>query len=215
MAPNYSTTNSDQIIKSDNVNNALEVKEMVNGLDPDNNPHDRKIYEEARRKLIGHFEDQANPNGTPYVYFDSVGKRTVGIGFNMDDGSARIEWQKAFSALPENERPDFDAVLVKKIPLTQKQIDVLFNYSVKEREESLIKQFGKAVWEWLTPSERLSIESLRYNGKFVWSKTNSEDSTEERRKRHCFTGEHTKFTKNLRAYSPIKRIKYWIVYRIK
>lgn len=67
MAPNYFTTNSDQIIKSANVTNALEVKEMVNGLDPDNNPHDRQIYEEARRKLIGHFEDQANPNGTPYV----------------------------------------------------------------------------------------------------------------------------------------------------
>lgn len=55
------------------------------------------------------------------AYKDTMGKVTVGIGFNMDDSHARDVWQQA--NLPES----FDTVYKNTIPLSIKSVGLLFN----------------------------------------------------------------------------------------
>lgn len=72
------------------------------------------------RTLIAKHEGRRN-----YSYWDTATprRRTVGIGFNMDDKGARLTFS---TRCPD---ADFDAVYQGKTPLTDAQIDALFKDS--------------------------------------------------------------------------------------
>ncbi len=68
------------------------------------------------------------------------GKRTVGIGFNMDDSTAKGKWKAA--GVPE----DFNKVLQGKQKLSEKSIDSLFKETIKVAEQDaklLVKDLDK------------------------------------------------------------------------
>lgn len=52
-------------LQIDNVKLAQEIKREILYLKPNDNPEDRKRYCDARKRFIGHLEDQKKPNGTP------------------------------------------------------------------------------------------------------------------------------------------------------
>ena len=194
---------------------ATKTKKTLEGLNPDNNQKDRETYEAIRKRYIGHFEDQRFPEGTTYVYDDKTGKRlkkgkkslglrTVAIGFNMDRGGAEKEWDKAFSCLPQNQRPDFKKVKNTECELTKTQMMTLFNSCIKTREETLKKHF-EGIWKKLLPNERMVIESVKYNTKVL-------DIKDKNHKWYQYNGHstviegQTNFRKRLDKYVKAKEV---------
>jgi GH24 family phage-related lysozyme (muramidase) len=88
------------------------------------------------------------------------GKRTIGIGFNMDRPEAKEEWDNAFQITPN--KPSYDEVLQGK-NLTEQEVHTLFDYSIVSREKELTSIY-KGIWESLKPNEKLALESIYYNG---------------------------------------------------
>ncbi|MGB1230500.1 MAG: glycoside hydrolase family protein [Holosporaceae bacterium] len=86
-----------------------------------------------------------------------LGKRTVGIGFNMDRTEALNEWAQCFQ-----NAVDFRAVQKGHRLLTTDQVKQLFHAAIRLREEALQKMYG-AYWACLKANERLAIEDAFYN----------------------------------------------------
>lgn len=86
-----------------------------------------------------------------------LGKRTVGIGFNMDRTEAPDEWTQCFQ-----NTVDFKAVQKGHRILTTDQVKQLFNAAICLRERLLQKMYGLD-WARLKANERLAIEDAFYN----------------------------------------------------
>lgn len=136
---------------------AKEERLKLYKLDPDNNESDKVTYNDIRESWI-----KIEEGSRTEVYLDNAKKpkRTVGIGFNMDRGGARTEWDNAFKDYPN--KPDFDKVYHGK-PMDKDQIEKLFKHSISIREKDLINKLGQATWNNLKPNERLALESANYN----------------------------------------------------
>lgn len=115
------------------------------------------VYSEGLRHEV--YDDQ-NPQWKPNTNAPLKGKRTIGIGFNMDRHDAREEWDNAFVDLVS--KPLFDEVLQGK-NLTEEEVQILFDYSLTNREKQFESMY-QGILESLRPNERLSLESIYYNG---------------------------------------------------
>jgi len=74
------------------------------------------------------------------VYKDTVGKRTIGIGFNMDSPNARVVWKNA------NVKTNFDDALNGKAKITKDEIQSLLRttYETAEKDaRDLVPNFDK------------------------------------------------------------------------
>ncbi len=67
------------------------------------------------------------------VYKDTVGKRTVGVGFNMDSPNARKVWETA------GIKTSFDDVLNGKTPITKADSDALLRVTMETAEKDARK----------------------------------------------------------------------------
>jgi GH24 family phage-related lysozyme (muramidase) len=137
-------------------------------------------YKQIRYEFIKSIE---NCNKTAYL--DTKDKMTVGIGFNMDDASARIAWNTVFGG----NGLDFDLVYNQNISLNDSEIKQLFDYSVKTRENEMFSssQYGDIKND-ISYNQRLTIESMWYNKpSLVWG-PNKKDT------------DGTSFYKNLHDY---------------
>ncbi len=96
-----------------------------------------------------------------FVYLDSVGKKTVGNGFNMDQVGAKQQWDNAFLDY-DGIKPNFDAVY-NGAKMEKDQISHLFNKSTQSRQTQLINKIGKENWSKLKPNQQMALESTYYN----------------------------------------------------
>jgi hypothetical protein len=108
-----------------------QIQEWINRL---NAP---KLTEAGYKQIrYEFFKSLENCNETAYL--DTKDKMTVGIGFNMDDSSARTAWQSVFGA----NGPNFDSVYNQNISLKDSEIKKLFDYSVITREQEVFSSNG-------------------------------------------------------------------------
>lgn len=105
-----------------------------------------------RRRVYDDATGQPLRSGQP-----CFGKRTVGIGFNMDRTEAPDEWAQCFQ-----NTVDFQAVQKGHRILTTDQVKQLFNAAIRLREGVLQKMYGLH-WARLKANERLAIEDAFYN----------------------------------------------------
>lgn len=91
----------------------------------------------------------------PIAYKDTVGKTTVGIGFNMDEISARDVWKEA--GIKEN----FDLVYNKTIPLTVQSAWALVTICVNRAVEDLKTIFHD--YDTYPENIKLALINLMYN----------------------------------------------------
>ncbi len=108
-----------------------------------------------------------NEGSRATAYLDTVGKVTVGIGFNMDGSSAKTEWEKAFgSSVP------FADVYNRSRSLSEDEIRKLFDLNITVRRFEIEKIY-QDVWGCLTGNVRVAIEDLYFNApSLVSAKTN-------------------------------------------
>ena len=107
-----------------------ETRDRTHNLDLDDENH-LEIYE---NELYSYIKENELINGKMdlKIYHDSVGKRTIGIGFNMDDPSAKTFWKDAFG-----DSLSFDDARLKKIPITEEQARQLFAHVVNTNKTYL------------------------------------------------------------------------------
>lgn len=141
----------------------ISVTEMRNrlfDLDP-SCPEDCQEYNDLLYSFIS-----LNEGSRSQAYFDTVGKVTVGIGFNMDTTSARSEWEQAFGGAVS-----FDAVYSRSYSLAESEIRKLFDVSISTRRQQ-VKKIYTEVWEFLPCNIRVGIEDAYFNApSLVSSKT--------------------------------------------
>ncbi len=89
------------------------------------------------------------------VYKDTVGKRTVGIGFNMDDINARTIWQ--YAGIKEN----FDSIRDGKSSLSQESAWKLLNVCVDNCKIDLKHTFTE--FDNYPEGVQLALINLIYN----------------------------------------------------
>ena len=144
-------------MKMANNRNAKRIRDATHNLDPS----DRETYERYRREFFEDSEGKADG-----VYFDTneiKPRRTVGVGFNMDQPGAVQQWNEAFKNPDGSIAVSFDEVYCGKRKLKDKEIDRLFDYSVRIREKELTRSYSRNTWNKLKPNERLAIESIYFN----------------------------------------------------
>ncbi|MCE3232401.1 MAG: hypothetical protein K0R98_658 [Rickettsiaceae bacterium] len=152
------------------IQDTIKVRERIRNLKIDSAVNDRKTYEIERFNYIIAAELSPSMGLGNKVIKDSKGRNAVGIGFDMDRPESLTEWQQAFAGYA---MPNFNDVRSGKISLTDDQVRLLFNRSIGARELHL-RNVYQSSWAALTPSERLAIEDLNYNGGdgLVGAKTN-------------------------------------------
>lgn len=125
-------------------------------------PEDQKQYGDLLYQFI-----LTNEGSRAQAYLDTVGKVTVGIGFNMDASSAKAQWTQVFgSALA------FADVYSKKRNLAESEIRQLFDLSISARRQEIKKIYG-AAWDQFTGNEKVGIEDAYFNAPVLVSgKTN-------------------------------------------
>lgn len=109
-------------------------------------------YSEIRYRFISYYEGIA-----AQAYKDTVGKVTIGVGFNMDSPQAIDEWQKVFGPALH-----FHDAYNGKIRLNTLQIRQLFDSNVINRELE-VRRIYKRIWRYLQLHERLGIEDAYFN----------------------------------------------------
>jgi GH24 family phage-related lysozyme (muramidase) len=97
-----------------------------------------------------------NEGSEPYVYTDSMGIPTIGIGFNLDRVDAR-------AALAKIGVSDFEGILSGDICLTQPQIDALFDYAFAPIERNANISLGAGIFDALSDARRFVLCDLEYN----------------------------------------------------
>lgn len=132
----------------------LSIAEMRNKLFALNlnTPEGQKTYGDLLYSFI-----LLNEGYEKQAYLDTVGKVTVGIGFNMDAGTARAEWQKVFGS-----SVSFEDVYNKKRSLAESEIRKLFDLSIAVRRAEIKKIYG-AAWDRFKGNERVGIEDAYFN----------------------------------------------------
>lgn len=132
----------------------LSIKEMRNKLFALNlnTPEGQKEYADLLYSFI-----LLNEGSETQAYLDTAGKLTVGIGFNMDAGTARAEWQKVFG-----NSVSFEDVYNKKRSLVEAEIRKLFDLSIAVRRAEIKRIYG-AAWDRFKGNERVAIEDAYFN----------------------------------------------------
>lgn len=90
------------------------------------------------------------------VYADSLGNRTVGYGFNLDEPANRELYKSTLGRTDE----DFDSLRDGSVSLTESEGRSLFDASVKKAEDLIDSKFPDVD---LKGHERLALVSLAYN----------------------------------------------------
>ena len=112
------------------LNELMLRRQRQDALRRQNNPENLRLQDFARRRARNKFNQELyeqialHENIEPKVYKDTKGKRTIGIGFNLDEPSNR----KKAEALGFNVQ---DMLSGKKI-LSDKEIKILYNESIKQ-----------------------------------------------------------------------------------
>lgn len=120
-------------------------------------------------KLVRYQFFKLNEKVRSHVYLDSRKNKTVGIGFNMDRGEAKREWDAAFDEV--GMEVPFQDVYDGNRDLSDGEIKILFDFSVKTREDELKVMFGKEAWKnKLRYNEKLAIEDIFYNSGYIYLK---------------------------------------------
>jgi GH24 family phage-related lysozyme (muramidase) len=133
---------------------AEEILNLLHNLDPNNEEH-RNIYKAAMREMVKDYEDFKNK-----AYWDALGYRTIGVGFNMDNGkAARKLWEKAFHGTV-----DFDKAYKGEITLTNEQVEKLLTTSLEEKADLVEKDYNR-IYHQLKLNERFVIEDLYYSSR--------------------------------------------------
>jgi len=138
-----------------------QIQDLMNRLNNQNLTQDQ--YSQIRYEFV-----KLNEGSYTQIYDDqtrlvltnpsqAIGNVTVGVGFNMDRGQqARTEWNAAFGG-----SVSFDDVYNNRVQLNNSQIRQLYDYSVSSRESEVARIYRNID---LTPSQRLVIEDLYFNG---------------------------------------------------
>jgi len=90
-------------------------------------------------------------------YKDTNGLTTVGIGFNMEDSTARATWEKAMRGT--NMVDKFDDVKSGTTKISQENARALFDVSVRNAEQEVDSAFDVP----LNSYQRIALVSLAYN----------------------------------------------------
>lgn len=132
----------------------LSVSEMRNKLFALDlcSPDDQKQYGDLLYQFI-----LMNEGSRAQAYLDTVGKVTVGIGFNMDAVSAKTQWMQAFGGTVS-----FADVYSKKRSLAESEIRQLFDLSISARRQEISKIYS-SIWDKLKGNERVGIEDAYFN----------------------------------------------------
>lgn len=171
------------------------IKQKTSDLDLTLRQHN-KIYQKYSKAFIilnevhwKMYQNTITPIVNHKAYFDNAKppKITIGIGFNMDSIYARKIWSIVF----EN-NVSFEDVYTGKIHITDKEANYLFNYVIGMKRNEL-KTFFHNEWNQLKANERISIESLHYNGGHLVIAKNGFD---------------TNFSKNIRMYTCTAKTQY-------
>jgi lysozyme len=91
---------------------------------------------------------------SPKVYRDTVGKSTIGYGFNMQQANARQLWQRA------GVKEDFDSVLNGRSDISQESADKLFNETHPAAERAAKNIVGS--YEKLGENQQAALTSLAF-----------------------------------------------------
>lgn len=105
-----------------------------------------KLSKDAIAQII---TDEGIRNTT---YVDTLGNRTVGIGFNLERGDAR----KKIEALGVN----FNDLVNKKVSLTDEQIAKLFKQDLRTAKKDAIQFVGEGVFRKLSPQRQGVLANL-------------------------------------------------------
>ena len=114
------------------------------------------VGEGIRKKA---YDDDSGKDIIPGQGKPAKGKRTVGIGFNMERPGAKADWIRVFPS----GKPDFDKVIDGIEEITDEDSKKLYTKDISIRRKEL-KGIYLNVWEQLLPNERAVIEDGYYNG---------------------------------------------------
>ena len=135
------------------IEEAGSIRDKLHNLDLNNSEH-QKIYDDTFFYIVITSEGK---EFKPYP--DSKNKRTVGYGFNMDDGkTSRKFWYGAFG-----DSIDFDEVYQSKRPLSPDEAMTLYIHVRDVKRDELKRLFAKE-WGKLKANEKMMLEDLCYNG---------------------------------------------------
>ena len=115
-------------------------------------PEDQEEYNDLLYSFI-----LLNEGSRAQAYVDTVGKVTVGIGFNMDASTAPAQWNQAFGG-----SVSFDDVYHKRRNLSECEIRTLFDLSITVRRQE-VKKIYAAEWDQLPCNIRVGIEDAYFN----------------------------------------------------
>lgn len=141
------------------------------------------------------------------------GKRTVGIGFNMDDinektgeNRSKILWNNAFKDFKN--KPDFDRVRNADLDLNYEQIKKLFHYMIKDKEKDLEKYLGKEVWDKMHFNVQIAITDFAYNAGASYLKENHKKNNLNRDLRDYYLNDNEEGLKKVAEYFKNKAEEY-------
>ncbi len=144
------------------ITHAQQLAQELNKLDLSNPTHVLN-YQKLRYidfALIEGIKDQAYDDLTGLPIREAIkisGKRTIGIGFNLDDTDAKKTWHSVFS-----HTKDFDDARNGMIKLKMAEVEKLFAVTIGIREKYIEQHYGH-VLKYLHPGIRLALEDLCYN----------------------------------------------------
>lgn len=137
----------------------------------------------------------SKPNIPCAVYNDTAypPRKTIGIGFNMDDPAARRDWKNVFG-----DKLSFDYVYDEdsKNTITNSQALKLLDYQINKFRTQLQHFFGRD-WDSFTPNEKVTIESLYFNSHTLVRHYDGKSKYWD-----------TNFSRNLRNYIKTSNSKY-------
>lgn len=155
VGPTKNITNFQTDSSQDTPSFLEEMGETIFGMSPE-------VYDSSNKKAVGNYMQGrfdfivGHEDYREKVYKDSLGKRTIGYGFNLDEPTNRGLFKKVLAKTDA----EFDAALNGTASLSAADSRILFEASAGQAERLITQKFGDIP---LKGYQRTALVSLAYN----------------------------------------------------
>lgn len=155
VGPTKNITNFQTDSSQDTPSFLEEMGETIFGMSPE-------VYDSSNKKAVGNYMQGrfdfivGHEDYREKVYKDSLGKRTIGYGFNLDEPTNRGLFKKVLAKTDA----EYDAALNGTASLSAADSRILFEASAGQAERLITQKFGDIP---LKGYQRTALVSLAYN----------------------------------------------------